>query len=54
MAFLVEQDIALDPFLIGLFGAVGIVFEADGVADLIEEFLAPGRLGGDLRHVDLV
>jgi hypothetical protein len=39
MAFLVEQDIALDPFLVGLFGPIGIVFEADDVADLIEDFL---------------
>ncbi len=38
VAFVVEEDKALDPIYIGLFGANGIVFEADGVAHLVKEF----------------
>ena len=40
MAFAVEEDVAFDPFFVGLFGAVGVVFEADGVGDLVEQFFA--------------
>ena len=36
--FMVEQDVAPDPADVGLFGADRVVFEADGVADLVEEF----------------
>jgi hypothetical protein len=63
MALFVEEDIAFDPFDVGLFGAIGVVFDADDVGDLLEEFfsLAPfGRLrwGGCLfwgivLHFDL-
>jgi hypothetical protein len=35
----VEQDVALDPRDVGVFGAQGIVFELYGVADLIKQFL---------------
>jgi len=38
VAFVMEEDEAFDPIHIGFFGADGIVFEADGVAKLIEEF----------------
>ena len=31
VSFVVEEDVAFDPFLVGLFGAEGVVFEADGV-----------------------
>ena len=40
VAFAVEEDVAFDPFFVGLFGAVGVVFEADGVGDLVEQFFA--------------
>jgi len=35
---IMEEDIAFDPIFVGLFGAVGVVFEANGIRDLIEEF----------------
>jgi hypothetical protein len=35
MAFVVEQNVALDPIYISLFGANGIVFEPNDVTDLI-------------------
>jgi len=35
MAHVVEIDVALDPADVGLLGTVGIVFEADGITDLI-------------------
>lgn len=38
VAFAVEEDVAFDPVAVGLFGAVGVVFEAQGVGDLVEEF----------------
>lgn len=43
VAFVVEDDVAFDPVAVGLFGAVGVVLEAQGVGDLIEEF-TPGFL----------
>ncbi len=33
-----EQNEAFDPLDVGLFGAVGIVFTADGVGNLVEQF----------------
>lgn len=46
MALAVEEDVALDPVLVGLFGAVGVMFGAQGVADLIHElFPVGGRFG---------
>jgi hypothetical protein len=48
MAFVVEKDERRDPIHVGLFGAVGIVFGADGVAHLIEKFLPLRRDG---RHI---
>jgi hypothetical protein len=38
VAFAVEEDVAFDPVFVGLFGAEGVVFGADGVGDLIHEF----------------
>ncbi len=38
MAFVVEEDVAADPVFVGLFGAGGVMFDADGVTDLFEEF----------------
>lgn len=38
VAFAVVEDVAFDPFGVGFFGAVGVVFEADGLAELLEEF----------------
>jgi len=38
MALVVEKNIALDPIQVGLFGAIGIVLEAQGVAHLVKEF----------------
>ena len=37
-----EEDIALRPMDIGFLGGIGIVFEADGVAQLVEQFLGVG------------
>ena len=48
VALVVEEDIAFDPFFIGLLGAIGIVFEANGIANLLEDFLALWSLGSDL------
>lgn len=33
-----EQDEAFDPLHIGLFGAIGVVFRADSVSNLVEQF----------------
>lgn len=38
MRFIVGEDAASHPVHVGFFGAVGIVFEADGVADLVKQF----------------
>ena len=38
MPFLVEEDVALDPENIDLFGAQGIVFDPENFPDLVEEF----------------
>ena len=38
----VEEDVAFDPLQVGLFGAEGIVFEAEDVADLVKEFFVCG------------
>ena len=45
VAFLVEEDVAFDPFDVGLFGAVGVVFGAEGFAHLIEQFFGGGLRG---------
>ena len=36
VALVVEEDEAADPVDVGLFGADGVVFDPDGVTDLIE------------------
>ena len=38
VADIVEVDVALDPIDIGFFGADGVVFEADGISHLVEQF----------------
>jgi hypothetical protein len=38
MTFVVEEDKLFDPVEVSLFGANAVMFEADDVADLIEEF----------------
>ncbi len=48
VAFVVEKDEAFDPIDIGFFGAEGVVFEAEGVAHLIQQF------GGLVRHGQLL
>lgn len=47
MAFVVVEDVAATPFDVGLFGAVGVMLGANGVAELFEEFF-PLRRGGCL------
>jgi hypothetical protein len=39
MALVMKQDVALNPFPVRLFGAVGVVFEADRIAELAEKLL---------------
>ncbi len=51
--FVVEEDVAANPVDIGFFGALGVVFSADGVADLFEELFFVGLVIGDSLHVDL-
>jgi hypothetical protein len=48
MALFMKEAKLFDPFHIGLFGEVGIVFEANGIADRLEGFPALWRLGGEL------
>ena len=53
VAFVVVEDVAATPFDVGLFGAVGVMLGADGVAELFEEFFLFGRVllgGGWLWH----
>ena len=38
MPLLVEEDVALDPEDVDLFGAEGVVFNAEDFANLVEEF----------------
>ena len=38
VAFLVEKNETPDPVDVSLFGAIGIVLEAQGIAELIEKF----------------
>ncbi len=38
VAFVMEEDVAFNPVFVGLLGAVGVVFGANGVGDLVEEF----------------
>ena len=45
--FVVEKNVAFDPVFAGLFGAKGVMFDADGIADLVEQF------SGGFFHVDL-
>jgi len=47
VAFVVKEDVAASPVEIGLFGAVGVVFGADGIAHAVEEFFV---LGGGCDH----
>ena len=38
MAFIVEKNVTPNPVHISLLGAIGVVFVAQGVAELVEEF----------------
>ena len=49
VAFVVKNDVAFDPVFVGLFGAVGVVFGAKGIADLVHEFF--GFSGAGLGYV---
>ena len=49
MALVVEEDVARDPIGVGLLGAIGIVFEPQRIAHLIEKFF--GRLLHRSPHV---
>ena len=37
-----EQNVALDPGDVGGFGADGVMLEADGVTDLVQELFGAG------------
>jgi hypothetical protein len=50
MALSVEQDKALDPVGVGVFGPDGIVFETDGVAHVVKEF--PSKDADDIVMSD--
>ncbi len=52
VAFVVVEDEAFDPFAIGLFGAVGVVLDANGFGELVEEFFVFAGLKGVVCHVD--
>jgi hypothetical protein len=43
MAFLVEKDVPSDPIQVGFFGAIGVVFGAERIAHLVEEFFGHGN-----------
>lgn len=38
-----KEDVAFDPIFVGLFGTVGVVFGAQGVADLLHELFGGVR-----------
>ena len=44
VTFVMEEDEAFDPVDVGFFGAIGIMFEAQGFADLVEKFFCHRRL----------
>lgn len=44
MAFFVEEDIPANPVHVGFFGAVGVVFGAQGIAHSVEDFFCHGCL----------
>jgi len=46
MAFVVEEDVTLDPVNVALFCAMGMMFALNGLANLVKEFL------GTLFHRD--
>ena len=47
VALVVEENVAPDPVYVRFLGAGGIMFDADGVADLIEEFFPSGEDVGE-------
>jgi hypothetical protein len=49
-----KEDVAFEPVLAGFFGAVGVVFGADGIAHLIEQFTGRGFDGRGLHFIDLL
>lgn len=42
MAFVVKEYEAADPLNVAFFGAIGVVFNSEGVADLVKEFFWVG------------
>ena len=42
MAFIMKEDESLNPFDVGLFGAVGVVPDAQAFANLVEQFFPGG------------
>ena len=54
VAFTVKKDKAPDPVCVCFFGAGGIMFETDGVADLFEEFFPRGGRCGVSWHIHLL
>jgi hypothetical protein len=38
MAFIMKKDIAPRPVHIGFLGTVGVMFQTDGITDLVEQF----------------
>lgn len=51
VAFVVENDVAVHPFYVGFFGAVGVVPCPQAVAGLVEEFFWHGGLGLAIRGI---
>ena len=51
VAFVVEKDLSLRPMDIGFFGAAGVVFQAGGIARLVQKF--PGFGWGCVSHFNL-
>jgi len=49
MAFVMEEDETLDPVQVGLVGAIGVMFSAQGGTDQIHKF---GRLGFHISHCE--
>lgn len=46
-----EADVFLDPVFIGFAGTLGVMFQADGVPHLVEEFPSPlGRRRNGIRR----
>jgi len=42
LLFFMEEDEAADPIDVGFFGAIGVVFCAEGIGELVEQFFCHG------------